>query len=161
MFLKCVYRVNCQFVLGLVVYGHFWVPTPSPDSLQPCSYLTSPWPKERTGRARGNLLQNWEWVPHIKVTWVDPHLNVSSQLNSRYTGLHGCCVLYSRHSKSLIFLSFFFYCSPVCPQTQKSSYPCLPTAGIKGVCHKCLARLFNSNGVFLDISFISCYLIDL
>jgi hypothetical protein len=31
-------------------------------------------------------------------------------------------------------------CSPCCPQTQKSTCLCLLSAGIKGVCHHCLAQ---------------------
>jgi hypothetical protein len=37
-------------------------------------------------------------------------------------------------------------CRPGWPRTQKSAYPCLPSAGIKGVCHHCLATFSLSYG---------------
>jgi hypothetical protein len=45
------------------------------------------------------------------------------------------------------WLSWNSLCRSGWPRTQKSACLCLPSAGIKGVCHHCLARLLLRQGL--------------
>ena len=47
------------------------------------------------------------------------------------------------------WLSWNSLCRPGWPRTQESSCLCLPSAGIKGMCHHCLARLTFNFGLII------------
>jgi hypothetical protein len=50
------------------------------------------------------------------------------------------------------WLSWNLLCSPRWPQTQISAYLCLPSAGIKGLCHHCLSHLRILKNMLLSCS---------